>query len=235
VKDLLILLILTFKTPLNITYMKKITLLVATFLALVTALHAATGIFGAYLTVDGTKYKSDGSYGGSEATFNGADFGDMTIGSSSLILSQGETLTYADNGHSTFAFALAYRVRLASDPQSTASGDYTFITMGDGVSIGGNDEKAEFTGSTLDFLNGISAPVSNTIYAIDIVHKAGAWEGGSNFERLANVSNTSPGSTDWTATDAFTATFVVVPEPSTYALIAGLFGLSYIAMRRRKA
>ncbi|MBT4757024.1 MAG: PEP-CTERM sorting domain-containing protein [Opitutae bacterium] len=217
--------------------MKKITLLVATFLALVTSLHAATGIFGAYLTVDGTKYKSDDRYGGSEATFNGADFGDMTIGSSSLILSQGETLAYADNGHSTFEFALAYRVRLDTESQSINPDDYTFITMGDGASIGGNDEKAEFTGSTLDFLNGLSAPVSNTIYAIDIVHKAGAWEGGSNFERLANVNSPNPGDTAWGSTDAFTATFTVVavPEPSSYALIAGLFGLSYIAMRRRKA
>ena len=193
--------------------------------------YGVTGIYGAYVTVDGTKYKSFSTYGGAEPTFNGADLGSMTVGSSTLILSQGETLTFADSGHSTFAFALAYRVRLASDAQSTNPGDYAFISMGDGAPIGGNNEKGEFTGATIDLLNGILTPGSPTVYAVDIVHKVGAWEGGSNFERLANVNEPNPGNTSWAVIDAFTATFTVIPEPTSAAL--GLLGVGLLLRRRR--
>ena len=192
---------------------------------------AATGIWGAYLTVDGVKYKSSSTYGGSEPTFNGADLGTLNPGDDTLVLSQAETLTYQNSGHSTFEFALAYRVRLASDPQSTTPGDYTFVLMGDGTSIGGGDEKGEFTGATINLLNGITASGSPTVYAVDIVHKVGAWEGGSNFERLANVNDPNPGGTSWGGTDAFTATFTVVPEPSSAVL--GLLGATALLRRRR--
>jgi hypothetical protein len=107
--------------------------------------------------------------------------------------------------------------------------------MVDDIDLGNGDEKGEFTGGTVDFLAGIAAPLTETVYAIDIIHKVGAWEGGDNFEKLANLNDTSPGSTDWGATDAFTANFTVVPEPNTYALIAGIFGLAYIALKRRQA
>ena len=207
--------------------MKLFALLASAFVSAGTS-FAATGIYGAYLTVDGIKYKSSSTYGGAEPTFNGADLGSMTIGLDTLILSQGETLAFQNGGHSTFEFAFAYRVRLASDAQSTNPGDYAFILMGDGVDIGGGNEKAEFTGSTIDLLSGIAAPGS---YAVDIIHKAGAWEGGSNFERLANVNNTNPGDTSWGATDAFTATFTVVPEPTAAAL--GLLGAGLLLRRRR--
>ena len=214
--------------------MKKLSLLVFSLICAV-SLHAATGIFGAYVTIGGTKYKSSSDYAGGESTLGAFSLGSsLDLDTDSLIFSQGETLTYQDNGHSTFGFAIAYRVRLASESKSTDPTAYNFISMGDGVSIGGNNKKGEFTGGITDLLAGIAEPVTETVYAVDIIHKVGAWDGGSNFERLANINETSPGSTSWGATDAFTATFSVVPEPNAYALIAGMFGLAYIALKRRQ-
>ena len=213
--------------------MKKLSLLVFSLICAV-SLQAATGIFGAYVTIGGTKYKSSASYGGAEAALP-ASLGSFDVDTDSLIFSQAETLTYQNSGHSTFGFATAYRVRLASDSKSTNPEDYFFISMGDGVDIGNGDEKGEFTGGTTDLLAGIAAPVTETVYVVDIIHKVGAWEGGGDFERLANLNETSPGSTDWGSTNAFTANFTVVPEPNTYALIAGMFGLAYVALKRRQA
>ena len=214
--------------------MKKVSLLIFSLIFAV-SVQAATGIFGAYVTIGGTKYKSSASYDGAEATLGASSLGTFDVDTDSLIFSQAETLTFQNSGHSTFAFDIAYNVRLATDSKSTHPGDYIFIGMGDGVDLGGGDEKGEFTGGTTDFLSDITAPVIATDYAVDIIHKVGAWEGGGDFERLANLNEINPGSTSWGATDAFTATFTVVPEPNAYALIAGMFGLAYIALKRRQA
>ena len=214
--------------------MKKVSLLIFSLIFAV-SVQAATGIFGAYVTIGGTKYKSSASYDGAEATLGASSLGTFDVDTDSLIFSQAETLTFQNSGHSTFGFATAYRVRLASESKSTDPSAYNFISMGDGVDLGGGDEKGEFTGGTTDFLSDITAPVIATDYAVDIIHKVGAWEGGGDFERLANLNEINPGSTSWGATDAFTATFTVVPEPNAYALIAGMFGLAYIALKRRQA
>lgn len=214
--------------------MKKVFLLISSLICAIT-LQAATGIFGAYVTIGGTKYKSSGIYGGAEATLGATSLGSFDVDTDSLIFSQGETLTFQNSGHSTFGFAIAYRVRLAAASKSTDPADYSFLLMGDGVTISGGDEKGEFTGGTTDLLAGISAPSVATDYAVDIIHKVGANEGGNNFERLANINDANPGSTAWGDTDAFTASFTVVPEPGTYALIAGMFGLAFVALKRRNA
>ena len=214
--------------------MKKVFLLISSLICAIT-LQAATGIFGAYVTIGGTKYKSSGIYGGAEATLGSSSLGSFDVDTDSLIFSQGETLTFQNDFHSTFGFAIAYRVRLAADSKSTDPADYSFLLMGDGSDIGGGDEKGEFTGGTTDLLAGISAPSVATDYAVDIIHKVGANEGGNNFERLANINDANPGSTAWGDTDAFTASFTVVPEPGTYALIAGMFGLAFVALKRRNA
>ena len=208
--------------------MKKLSLLVFSLICAV-SLQAATGIFGAYVTIDGTKYVATSDYEAPEPTLGSTSLGSFDVATDSLILSQGETLTFQNSGHSTFAFAIAYNVRLATDSKSTDPGDYIFIGMGDGVDYGdgSGNEKAEFTFTTggYNLLDNIVAPDTETIYAVDFVHKTGAWEGGSNFERLASYSNFNPGSTNWSETNAFTANFTVVPEPNAYALIAGMFGL----------
>ena len=218
--------------------MKKLLLAVAViaaaFLLASNSVQAATGIFGGYVTIGGTKYKSSSTYGGGEPTLGAASLGSFAIGGS-LVLSAAETFTFQNSGHSTFAGALAYRVRLSTTPKSTNPGDYTFQDMGNGVDIGNGDEKFEFTGGTFNLLGGL-APVSPTTYSIDIVHKVGAFEGGSNFERLASISNPNPGSTSWGAINAFTATYTVVPEPSTYALLGlGAIAIFSYAVRRRKS
>jgi hypothetical protein len=207
--------------------MKKTLYLIA-LLASSTLAQAASGIYGGYFTINGTKYKATESYGGSETVFSGFDFGDFTAGSSTLVLSQAETLAFRDNSSSVFAFAYAYRVRLAADSKSTNPGNYTFLDLGNGVFIGGNNEKGEITGQSIDFINAL--PTGD--YAIDVVHKVGANDGGGNFEWLASTASASPGVTNWGSTNAFTATFTVVPEPSS-AVLLGLGALALIFRRRK--
>tara|TARA_B100000886_G_C20292480_1_gene436047 strand:- start:470 stop:694 length:225 start_codon:yes stop_codon:yes gene_type:complete len=73
--------------------MKKVSLLIfSTIFAI--SLQAATGIFGAYVTIGGTKYKSSGDYAGGESTLGASSLGSFDVNTDSLIFSQGETLTY---------------------------------------------------------------------------------------------------------------------------------------------
>ncbi len=206
---------------------------VMTAALVLTSAQAATGIFGGYVTIGGTKYKSSSIYGGLEPILGAASLGSFNLGDS-LVLSQGETFTFQNSGHSTFEGALAYRIRLSTAAKSTDPAAYAFIGMGDGVAIGNGDEKFEFTGQSINLLSGLN-PTAPTTYNIDIVHKVGAWEGGSNFERLASISNASPGSTSWGDINAFTAEFTVIPEPSTYALLSlAAAGLGAHVIRRRR-
>ena len=202
--------------------------------------QAATGIYGGYLMINDTKYKSSSSYGGSETALSGVtSLGTYDkrgeAGSSLLKLSLAETLVWASDGHSTFAGALAYRVRPASEGKSTNPSDYTFLNMGGGNSIGGNDKKFEWVGS-FNLLDLISAPTTTTTYNFDFVHKVGAWEGGSNFERLASLSSPTGGTTSWGSIDAFTVQATVVPEPSTGMLMGmGIAGLVTVRLLRKKS
>lgn len=205
--------------------------------------QAATGIYGGYLMINGTKYKSSSSYGGSETALSAVPslgtFDKRVSGSGGLLnLSLAETFAWSsspNNDHSTFGGALAYRVRPASEAKSTNPGDYFFLGMGDGVGVGGNNEKFEWTGS-VNLLDRISAPTTTTTYYFDFVHKVGAWEGGSNFERLASLSSPTGATTSWGSIDAFTVQATVVPEPSTGMLMGmGIAGLVTIRLFRKKS
>jgi len=205
------------------------------------SVQASTGIYGGYLMINDTKYKSSSTYAGSETALSAVPslgtFDKRESGSGGLLkLSLAETFAWSDNGHSTFAGALAYRVRPASEAKSTNPGAYTFLGMGDGVGVGGNNKKFEWTGNVnlLDLI--ATTPTTTTTYYFDFVHKVGAWEGGSNFERLANLSNPQPGSTSWGSIDAFTVQATVVPEPSTGMLMGmGIAGLVTIRILRKKS
>jgi hypothetical protein len=202
--------------------------------------QAATGIYGGYLMINDTKYKSSPTYAGPETALSAvSSLGTFDkrgeAGSSLLNLSVAETFAWSNNGHSTFAGALAYRVRPASEAKSTNPSDYFFLGMGDGVGVGGNDEKFSWTGN-VNLLDLISAPTTTTTYNFDFVHKVGAWEGGGNFERLASLSSPTGETTSWGSIDAFTVQATVVPEPSTGMLMGmGIAGLVTIRILRKKS
>ena len=207
------------------------------------SVQAATGIYGGYLMINDIKYKSDSSYGGSETALSAVPslgtFDKRESGSGGLLnLSLAETLAWAsspNNDHSIFGGALAYRVRPASEGKSTNPSDYTFLDMGNGNSIGGNDKKFEWVGS-FNLLDLISAPTTTTTYNFDFVHKVGAWEGGDNFERFASLSSPTGGTISWGSIDAFTVQATVVPEPSTGMLMGmGIAGLVTIRLFRKKS
>jgi len=205
------------------------------------SVQSATGIYGGYLMINDIKYKSSSSYGGSETALSAVPslgtFDKRESGSGGLLkLSLAETFTWSDGGHSTFAGALAYRVRPASEAKSTNPGAYTFLGMGDGVGVGGNNKKFEWTGN-VNLLNLIATtPTTTTTYYFDFVHKVGAWEGGSNFERLASLSSPTGETTSWGSIDAFTVQATVVPEPSTGMLMGmGFAGLVTIRLLRKKS
>ena len=204
------------------------------------SVQASTGIYGGYLMINDTKYKSSSTYAGSETALSAVtSLGTYDkrgeAGSNLLKLSLAETLSWQDSGHSTFAGVLFYRVRPSTEGKSTNPGSYSLLTMGDGSSIGGNNEKFLWTGS-VNLLDLISAPTTTTTYNFDFVHKVGAWEGGSNFERFATLSNPQPGSTSWGSIDAFTVQATVVPEPSTGMLMGmGIAGLLIVRRLRKNA
>jgi hypothetical protein len=204
------------------------------------SVQASTGIYGGYLMINDTKYKSSSTYAGSETALSAVtSLGTYDkrgeAGSSLLKLSLAETLTWQDGGHSTFAGAFFYRVRPSTVGKSTNPGEYTRLDMNNVISLGGNNKKFEWTGS-VNLLDLVTAPTTTTTYNFDFVHKVGAWEGGSNFERLANLSDPQPGSTSWGSIDAFTVQATVVPEPSTGMLMGmGIAGLVTIRILRKKS
>jgi PEP-CTERM motif len=225
----------------RILHSASVVAVVATFGS--NSVHSATGIYGGYLMINDIKYKSSSSYGGSETALSAVSslgtFDKRVSGSGGLLkLSSAETFTYQNNTHSTFGGALAYRVRLSTEAKSTNPGDYTFLGMGDGDGTGlnNNDEKFVWSGN-VNLLNLITTtPATTTTYNFDFVHKVGAWEGGSNFERLANLNNSNPGTTSWGSIDAFTVQATVVPEPSTGMLMGlGFAGLVTIRLFRKKS
>jgi hypothetical protein len=204
------------------------------------SVQASTGIYGGYLMINDTKYKSSSTYAGPETALSAVtSLGTYDkrgeAGSSLLKLSVAETFAWSDSGHSTFAGAFFYRARPSTEGKSTNPGDYTLLDMGNGSSAGGNNKKFEWTGY-VNLLDLISTPTTTTTYNFDFVHKIGAWEGGSNFERLANLNNTQPGSTSWGSISAFTVQATIVPEPSTGMLMGmGIAGLLIVRRLRKNA
>jgi hypothetical protein len=226
--------------PLINRFLHSAVVLAVAFIFGSNSVQASTGIYGGYLMINDTKYKSSSTYAGSETALSAVtSLGTYDkrgeAGSSLLKLSLAETLTWQDSGHSTFGGVLFYRVRPSTEGKSTNPGNYSLLMMGDGSSIGGNNEKFSWTGN-VNLLDLISTPTTTTTYNFDFVHKVGAWEGGSNFERLANLSNPQPGSTSWGSIDAFTVQATVVPEPSTGMLMGmGFAGLVTIRLLRKKS
>ena len=160
---------------------------------------------------------------GFNPTFSGTNFGVFNPGlGQSLVLNGGEANTYKlgtdlnnVQGH--------YAIALSSDPAPILSSYSTFnIAYNSDTGGGGGytDQKWQTANLTIDLLSGLSNGIY-TLYAYNSAFTADFPTAGAN----TTITDGGP----------YTATFTVVPEPSTLALLAGpaILGALFFVRRRR--
>lgn len=193
-------------------------------LSLTATSPAATGIFGSYVEIwngaTSTIYKGENF--SSVANFQGATLGSYNI-SDTLLIGNSQIDTFKNGGGDVFGGEMQYRVYKTGNTPGTFNtqpysfqANATYTDLG-GMSITGFGDQA--WGNTND-INLLSLAVSgNGEYTIELFFKATSNEG----DKFSNNGGNN-----------FKATFNLIPEPSTYALVAvGLCGL--VLLRRRAA
>ncbi len=194
-----------------------------------TCAHGATGMFGSYVnvTTNGTASWYDLTPPGGTRNSDPTDFDGLGLGTfdpgagDTLTLSGAEGLTFKNNGGDVTGMTFSYSIKPAG-----ASHSFTDVTVGWTSDATFNDAAGtQYTNSgdqkwsdssswaPVDMLSGLS----NGDYEIQVYIKASTNEG----DRYHNNGGAN-----------YTATFTVVPEPSSAALL-GLGGLALI-LRRRK-
>ena len=210
--------------------MKKVSLLIAaaTVFATASSLSAASGAFGAYVgvTVDGD---SETIYEGIQLStnlldFGGADLGTVNIGGN-ISFTTAEVLTYKNGGSNVNGAQLNYRIYDAGSPTGsfTTTGinfgaNASFTTLaGDSFTNGGDQRWTGLTDGSINIASGLDAGD----YSVEVYWTATTDGDGTQFINSGGSN--------------FAADFTVVPEPGTYALIAGMLGLAFVALKRRIA
>lgn len=202
--------------------MKK-TLILAFPLALAGGASAATGVFGSYAeitTTSSTVYVAQ-SYTGSNPSFQGADFGTFEL-SDTLSLSNASLMTFKNGGGDVTGAEIQWRVyETSGTPGSFQTIALNFGSDAPSTDLGGNSFSGggdqEWRGLSSGSVDLLGATSGNGDYTLEIFYRAATNEG----DRFSNNGGSN-----------YTATFTVVPEPSSAALL-GLGGLALI-LRRRK-
>lgn len=216
--------------------MKKLLLLLSLCTVTTVAnLYSAAGIFGGYVGINpnggGVAWYNlnNGFTGAGAGNFAGANLGtyNLTLGNT-LSLAGAEALTFKNDGSDVTGTALNYRVYPTGSPTGSftvAARGFTanapFTDAGGNNFSGGGDQKwAQNPGGTLpvDLLNGLS----DGNYTLEVFLSGTTASDGNIFR------NGSPSGTN------YSATFQVVPEPSTLALL-GLGALGMFRVFRRRA
>ncbi|MCX6969856.1 MAG: PEP-CTERM sorting domain-containing protein [Verrucomicrobia bacterium] len=208
---------------------KQIAAIAICVIALTTASQAATGFFS-YLyvvtnlngagnvfnqvrtgTTPGTGAASGYNLAADGVNPQFLSFGTLNS-SSNLTLKGFEYKTFNDNSSNVTHANLYYRIY-----SGTPSGSFTQIQTDTPLSVSGNNKTWQVTNGSTNLLSGLS----NGNYTMEIYTESytnGVNTAGNIF---GFVSGTNP-----------TATFTVVPEPSTWALLAG--GLTMVMVLRRR-
>lgn len=208
--------------------MKKTSLLITTASLFVAAssLHAASGIFGTGVVINnnGTQTLYEATLLGDtrqaptnfSPTLNSTGFDVVNLGSfntttgDTLVLQGGSVLTFKNGLSDVTSGSVFYRIN---------GGSFTEIALAfdqDNVDGATGDQRWADADETIDMLSGLS----NGTHTIAVYFEAGSSDG----LQTENFSG-----------DNFTADFTVVPEPGSYALIAGILGLAFVALKRRIA
>lgn len=159
--------------------------------------------------------------------FNGANLGTFNTGYTLFLNSA--ISAWADGGDTFSNFSLWYRVY-----SGTPSGSFTQVSASSIDNIGGNDWRGFATGVNL------GGQAIGTYTVETYLSRTHTWTGGAYTTYLATIGDTGGGVVPNNVpptSDYFTATFDVVPEPSTYALLslaAAGFGAHVWRRRRRR-
>ncbi|BAM04059.1 PEP-CTERM sorting domain-containing protein [Phycisphaera mikurensis] len=193
-----------------------------------TSAFGAAGIFGAYveLTASGgaaTSYNLLVPGSSPLSDFDGLDLGDFDVTGDTLVISNAQGLTFKNGGSDVTGVETNYRVTRVGD----APGVFTAIAHNFGANATFTDAAGNtFTGGG-DQLWGGPGGITSTP---DVV--AGLVEGDYEIEIFARAFTAADG--DQLADNGgsnYTATFSVVPEPASLALLGA--GAALLFRRRR--
>lgn len=209
--------------------MKKLSLTLSALFAAALSVNAASGIFGSYIGLNANGGGNTWYDAGSTtalADFEGLNIGEFDLTSSdSLQLSAFELDTFKNSGSDVTGAQLEYRVyELGQTPGSfnTVAGGFVAnatYTDAAGNSITGSGDQNWGVAPTASLGDLLSGTVAGKTYEVEIFMTSFNSDG----DAFANAGGSN-----------FTASFTTVPEPGTYALIAGMLGFCYVAIRRRK-
>lgn len=211
--------------------MKKITLGILTALVAASASFATSGIFGTGVVINNngtqTLYEAtllgDGRHDpvGSSPTlnttgFDSVDLGDFDTTTDTLVLNGGGILTFKNGTDNVTGASVFYSIN---------GGSFTEISLSfneDNVNGNGGDQRWYSDGSSIDLLDGLGVG-DHTIAVF--------FEAPFTFDFGSGTHTDNNSASNYVADFSITA----VPEPGAFALLAGLFGLSFVALKRRKA
>jgi hypothetical protein len=201
--------------------MSKMLAVVAAFGLAAAGAHADSGIFGSFVQVNGDWYQTANPGATQITDFEGANLGSFDL-SDTLEITGANVLTFKNGGSDVTGAEIQWRVYLVGD----IPGAFTTAGIGFGADAPFNDpatnpyvNAGDQNWGDLPGSGGVQniMPLAVGNYEVEVFYRATSTDG----DHFSNNGGNN-----------FTASFTVVPEPST--ILLGAMGLLGLAITRRR-